>query len=113
LPERVSDAPARWDFSNARLVADEGLDNCFGGWAGQAQVYWPESDLGVRLQAGVGLDYLVVFTPSQPQGFIAVEPVSHLNNAINTAAPDEQGLLWLLPGETQVRELRLEVTSSR
>jgi aldose 1-epimerase len=107
--ERVL-VPLDWQFSQRRLVGHVGLDNCFEGWKRQAHVQWPEQGIGLELIAEQGLDYLVVFTPPEPLDFIAVEPVSHLNNAINTAAPEANGIVWLAPGQRMERQLRINVT---
>lgn len=109
LPAEPVDVPPQWQFSQRREVGQVGLDNCFEGWGGQACLYWPKSGLALDMSAGPGLEHLVVFTPPQPQDFIAVEPVSHLNNAINTPSPEAHGLVLLASGEKTERCLRMNV----
>ncbi|MDE1169473.1 MAG: aldose 1-epimerase [Pseudomonas sp.] len=109
LPSLCTDVPAHWAFDRRRPMGPVGLDNCFEGWRQPAQVYWPHARLGLELHAEPGLDYLVVFTPPAPQDFIAVEPVSHLNNAINSASPAANGIVWLAPGQSMERRLRLNL----
>jgi aldose 1-epimerase len=86
-----------------------GLDNCFDGWDGQACLYWPQSGLALEMAAGSGLEHLVVFTPPEPMDFIAVEPVSHLNNAINRSSPQANGIVLLESGHQTERCLRINV----
>jgi aldose 1-epimerase len=72
------------------------IDNCFDGWSGSAVVR--DSQLTTRLAPD--LRCLVVYTePSKD--FIAVEPVSHVNNAMNQAAThQEQGVVVLASGQS-------------
>jgi aldose 1-epimerase len=98
-------APA-WDFRQSRAVDDPGLDNNFTGWNGRAQLSWPEQRLSLAIEAGPGLENLIIYTPPTTQGFIAVEPVSHANAALNRGG---EGLVILAPGEMLIRECRLRV----
>lgn len=61
------------------------------------------------MTAQEGLDHLVVFTPPAPQDFIAVEPVSHLNNAINLPVSQAHGIVVLGPGQNMTRTLRMSI----
>lgn len=107
LPVERTALPEPWDFGLPQAIGAVGLDNCFEGWDARASLYWPEAQVGLRMEAGPGLEHLVVFTPPAPADFIAVEPVSHLNNAINFPTPTAHGLVWLAPGASIERELRL------
>lgn len=109
LPAERLAIPPPWQFAQQREAGYVGLDNCFEGWGGQARVFWPQSGLELHMDAGPGLSHLVVFTPPQPQDFIAVEPVSHLNNAINTPSPEAHGIVLLAGGEQIERRLRMNV----
>lgn len=112
LPAERTAVPETWDFRQPRAAGAVGLDNCFEGWDARASLFWPDAQVGLRLQAGPGLEHLVVFTPPAPADFIAVEPVSHLNNAINFPTPTAHGLVWLAPGASTERELRLLPSSA-
>lgn len=84
------------DVDCASLV----VDNCFDGWSGQVDLV--DSVLHTRITSN--LRHLVVFTNTQ-KDFVAIEPVSHVNNAVNQAAahganPDALGVRVLQPGET-------------
>jgi len=103
LPLRQAAIPAGWDFSQLRAVDEPGLDNNFSGWNGQARLCWPEQRLSLAIEAGPGLQHLIVYTPPAVQGFIAVEPVSHANGALNRGA---EGLEILAPGQTLIRDCR-------
>ncbi len=109
LPCDRQQVPAQWDFARRRALAHVGLDNCFEGWPRHAQVYWPQADIGLEISAQEGLDHLVVFTPPAPQDFIAVEPVSHLNNAINQPVPQAHGIVLLGPGQHMTRSMRMSI----
>jgi aldose 1-epimerase len=59
------------------------------------------------------LRHLVVFTTPQ-RGNIAVEPVTHVNNALNLmaqtgASAEDLGVVTLQPGETYVCSMRIDV----
>lgn len=69
------------------------LDHCFDGWDGRAVV----DSAGLRLQLTSDLGCLVVYTPAEMPQF-CVEPVSHVNNAVQAADPLGQGLVNLAPG---------------
>ncbi len=89
-------------------VATLALDHCLGGWRGVARI----RDERFVLRLSSSLTYVVVFTPSGQPHF-CVEPVSHVNNAIQHADPAAQGLVTLAPGETLTASLTLEVETVR
>ncbi|QXI11236.1 aldose 1-epimerase [Pseudomonas zeae] len=109
LPRERLPVPPQWDFDQRRALGHVGLDNCFEGWQRHAGLYWPQADIGLEITAQEGLDHLVVFTPAAPTDFIAVEPVSHLNNAINLPAPQANGIVLLSPGEHMTRTMHMSV----
>lgn len=75
-----------------------GLDLCFEGWDGVAEIRWPDEGRGLRISAEGPLRHLVVFTPPDSDYF-CVEPVSHCVNAVNLNPLDwgETGLVHLAP----------------
>ena len=108
----------RWDSDAGKLptqavaqegihsvVADLDLDHCFGGWQGPALIR--DDVLALRLTSS--LPYLVVYTPPTLP-FFAVEPASHVNNAIQMADPAAHGLRTLAPGATFEAWMQLEIT---
>ena len=100
LPQERTVVPPEWNFSQRGTVAGLTVDNCFAGWTRNADIVWPERGWGLRLEASAVFGHLVVFT-SEARDSIAIEPVSHVNNALNLAdVRDDTGLRILAPGET-------------
>lgn len=84
------------------------IDHCFDGWDGVAHLRDERLHVTVRSE----LTRLVVFT-EPARNDIAIEPVSHVNNAVHLyaqgASAVELGLRVLQPGETMVAQMRIEV----
>jgi len=111
VERRPADASVGWD------LAEHDLDNCFEGWdgaarltlhgpeAGHAAPAIPRTDLVIDADPVFG--HMVVFVPPG-EDYFCVEPVSHLNDAINRAARGETGTGFRLlpPGETFRGSLR-------
>jgi aldose 1-epimerase len=98
LPKERAALPREWNFATQRPVADLTVDNCFAGWSRAALLTWPERAWALRLTASEAFGHLVVFT-SPARDSIAIEPVSHANDAVNLAATrDDTGLVILAPG---------------
>ncbi|MDB5816963.1 MAG: aldose 1-epimerase [Rhizobacter sp.] len=85
-------------------VAHLEFDHCFEGWRGPAVI----RDEKLSLKLTSSLPYLIVYTPHD-KDYFAVEPVSHVSNAINMAEPAAYGLRTLQPGETTSAWMRLEI----
>ena len=115
------EAAGRWEMDADKLptrrLAHAGLDtdcntldvdHCFDGWNGSLQL----TEGGLRLHVTSDLDCLVVFT-TPARDSIAIEPVSHVNNALALAytgvAPESLGLRVLQPGETFAANMRIQV----
>lgn len=108
----------RWesgaDQLPTHLVAQRGIDdeasqlafdNCFEGWAGAAHI----SDEKFSLQLSSSLPCLVVYTPPD-KDYFCVEPVSHVNNAIQMADPARHGLLTIEPGQGTDAWMKLDIS---
>ncbi len=108
----------RWDFDATKLptrrIAQPGIDadvahldfdHCFDGWSGPARI----RDEKLSLTLTSSLQRLVVYTPPH-EPFFAVEPVSHVNNAIHMAEPAQHGLVKLAPGEHMSAWMQLQVS---
>ena len=85
------------------------VDHCFEGWDGAALLQDPL--VQVRMQSS--LKHLVVYTVPGRE-VIAIEPVSHVNNALSHNAPGGKtpqalGIVVVQPGETYSCNLRLEI----
>jgi aldose 1-epimerase len=99
LPVVKVATPPAWDFAAGRAVASLNLDHCFAGWDGRAALAWPELDLGLTIEADAIFRHCVIAVLGD---VVAIEPVSHANDAINLMArgvPDH-GLRELAPGAT-------------
>jgi aldose 1-epimerase len=85
------------------------VDHCYDGWNGVLLL----SEAGQRIRVTSDLDCLVVFT-TPGRDSIAIEPVSHVNNALALAqqsgvTPQALGLRVLQPGETFSARMRIQV----
>jgi aldose 1-epimerase len=114
----------RWEMGADKLptqrLANPGLDtgcssldvdHCFDGWNGSLQL----TEGGLRLEVTSDLNCLVVFT-TPGRDSIAIEPVSHVNNALALAqqtgvTPASLGLRVLQPGATFAASMRIQVQS--
>ena len=120
------DATGRWEMGPDKLPTvrkgSRGLDSdcafldvdhCYDGWDGVAHLR--DECMHVRLRSS--LSRLVVFT-NDTRNFVAIEPVSHVNNAVQLhaaghSAAGELGLRVLAPGETMMAQMSLEVERAR
>jgi aldose 1-epimerase len=84
------------------------VDHCFDGWSGT--VHLRDELLHTRLTSG--LSRLVVFT-NDTRDFVAIEPVSHVNNAMSLVDagtdPAVLGLAILQPGESISAQMSIAV----
>jgi aldose 1-epimerase len=84
------------------------IDHCFDGWSGA--VLLRDDVLSSRITSS--LRRVVVFTHPQ-RDIVAIEPVSHVNNALSLvdagADPVSLGLAILQPGETLSAQMTIEV----
>ena len=116
-------ATGRWEMSEDKLpthtTATPGLDvdcatldvdHCFEGWSGDVELRDPL--LHTRLSSS--LRRLVVFTEPW-RDFVAIEPVSHVNNAVNMASAgavgglQDLGVELLQPGHSMTASMRIDV----
>ena len=120
------DAAGRWEMGSDKLpthrAASPGIDSdcalldvdhCFDGWSGELQL----RDGLLHTRVFSDLRRLVVFTNSQ-RDFVAIEPVSHVNNAVNLAQASpalaqQLGLQILQPGQSMTAQMRIEVEKIR
>lgn len=116
------DATGRWEMGDDKLpthrlpatgldtdCATLKVDHCFDGWPGV--LHLRDEALAIRISAN--LSRLVVYTHAQLPS-IAIEPVSHVNNAINllaagVASAEELGVRVLQPGESLSAEMSIHV----
>lgn len=106
LPAQEIEIPQEWDFSRARSLPDDGIDNVFSGWDGVAEIIWPETGQRLRISADMG--YYIVYTRPGAD-FFCFEPVDHMINAHNLdGGPARHGLTLLAPGQVLVRSVRFD-----
>ncbi len=111
------DCSGRWELGPDQLptqlvpqagidgdVARLAYDNVFEGTSGPARIRDERFSLALRSS----LSRLVVYTP-QDRDYFAVEPVSHVSNAVNQPVPGALGLVTLQPGQTQQAWMTLDV----
>lgn len=99
LPQRWTAVAPESDFRVPRPVAQWRVDQCFSGWKRRARLVYPAHQ--VDITASEDLSFLACFVPGDGRDFIALEPVSHANNAFALAAQGHgrTGMRILAPGE--------------
>jgi aldose 1-epimerase len=115
-------ASGRWEMSAEKLpthlLAASGLecdcavldvDHCFEGWTGAVQLR--DEQLHTRISSS--LQRLVVYT-NQTRNFVAIEPVSHVNNALNLmtssgVSAESLGVRVLQAGESMSAQMSIHV----
>lgn len=110
----VDEVPAEGRYGlRGRRICGANLDNGFAGWGGTARLSdpsWPFEVTMTSAQAG----FLHVYAPAEGR-FVAVEPVTHANAALNR--PEEAwealGVRVLAPGETMSLSMRVSVTPAQ
>lgn len=119
------EASGRWEMDSLKLpthrapsrglqtdCATLDVDHCFDGWNGV--LHLRDEKLHTRMTSK--LTRLVVFTKAT-KDFVALEPVSHVNNAISLlerhiASAADLGLQVLQPGESMSAEMSIHVTAA-
>jgi len=115
-------ATGRWEMDEDKLptalqatagvaspCADLDVDNCFEGWTGAADL--TDELLHIRIESN--LPRLIAFT-NPSKDFVAIEPVSHANNAINlggknAAELERLGVRVLASGDTFSAHMSIHV----
>ena len=59
-----------------------GMDDVFAHRNGSAQIIWPGQPWSLSIEPDAELAHWIVFAP-RAKGFICIEPISHLPNAVN------------------------------
>ena len=100
LPTKLSLVPAEADFSQLRPVSNWKVDHCFTGWSRRAVLDYPTHRM--QLDASDACRQIVVFAPNDGRNFIALEPVTNINNAFALAASGvaDTGMRMLAANET-------------
>ena len=95
-----------------QACASLSVDHCFDQWTGAVELR--DTQMSICITSSLG--HLVVYTNPQ-QDFVAIEPVSHVNNALSMANANPQrlaelGVHILQPGETLSASMRIETGST-
>lgn len=97
---RPDPLPPQWDFSTARTLPPEFVDNSFSGWDGRARIEWPAQDYAVAIEADPDIDICHFYSLGADCPIFCFEPVTHVIDALNLPEPPrETGLRVLGPGE--------------
>jgi aldose 1-epimerase len=114
-------ARGRWEMGEDKLptkrqpslgiaanISTLDVDHCYAGWDGTARL----ADANFALTLTSNLSRLVVFT-TPARDAIAIEPVSHVNNALALAAQGvdaaQLGLVTLAAGESLSAQMTIDV----
>lgn len=102
----------RLDFSTRKPVAADGLDACFAGFDGRAELAWPESRVRLLFECTPNVTHLVCFAPAD-RPVIAVEPAANANDGVNllAAGASDSGIVELAPGAALEASFTLRVTA--
>lgn len=116
------EATGRWEMGDEKLpthrepssglnadCAALDVDHCFDGWSGI--VHLRDEKMYTRIASS--LNRLVVFT-NTTRNFVAIEPVSHVNNAVNlvqagAGRAEDLGVRVLAPGESMSAHMSIQV----
>jgi aldose 1-epimerase len=108
IPRDSIPVPESWNYRTMRELGDPHVDNCFAGWDGTAHIAWTQEKIALSIEADPLFGHLVVYVPTG-RDFFAVEPVSHMNDAISRPDPARYGLSVLRPGERLTAQVRFGV----
>jgi aldose 1-epimerase len=97
-PVDSTPVPDDRSYRTMRELGEPRLDNCFAGWDGTARIAYIQEKIALSIEADPLLVHLVVYVPTG-RDFFAVEPVSHMNDAINQPDPARHALKVLKLGE--------------
>ena len=100
LPTVLAAVPVEADFSQLRPVSGWKVDHCFTGWSCRAVLDYATHR--VQIDASDVCRQIVVFVPGDGRNFIALEPVTHVNNAFALVAGGvaDTGVRMLASGES-------------
>ncbi len=106
LPSAI-ETDASWNYGRGRALDQRGVDNDFFGWGGLARLAAPAGPV-VVLRASRAFGGLRLYTPPG-QDFYAVEPVTHLANAINRPELKAHAMTLLAPGASLRGDIEIEI----
>ena len=100
LPTDLVTIPPEADYSQLRPASNWTVNNCFTGWNRRAVLDCPTHRM--QIDASEACRQIVVFAPNDGRNFIALEPVTNINNAFALAAKGvaDTGVRMLVTGES-------------
>jgi aldose 1-epimerase len=108
IPMRHALVPREWDHREGLRVGRTIVDNCFTGWQGPAVLDYGTHRLAIS--ADKLFRFLIAFTPDG-KDFLAIEPVSHMNDGINRMdGTTDHGMVTLRHGETLEGAMHIALT---
>ena len=111
IPEGASQAiPNELDFSSPASATETFIDNIYNDWDGVATLEWVGSGYRLKIEGDKIYSHFVVFN-GDPDGTIALEPVSHATDGFNLLARGvpNTGVKILEPGEILSGAMRLKL----
>ena len=100
------DVSGKMDLRKNRPLGNPNLDHCFTGLTGNViRIIYPGSQVELQYKLDPVFSHVVIYAPSEtgsPCNFVAVEPVTHVNDGFNFLAQGWKGtgVKILEPGET-------------
>lgn len=112
-----ADDPIVAHLAELRPIRPGHFDGVLGGFGGAAELFWDRSHVRLTMTASPNMGHLVLFTPHDPPTsdrvlpYIAVEPVTNVNDGFNRFAAGEPGtgVVVLEPGATLTTTLTMTV----
>ncbi|HEY2132763.1 MAG TPA: aldose 1-epimerase [Acetobacteraceae bacterium] len=109
IPVERTRVPPEWDHRDGLAVGSVRLDNCFAGWNGAARLIYPDRGFALAIAADPIFRHLVVYVPENTS-FLAVEPVSNMNDGLNRMdGATDHGVFVLEPGEAKTGRITYTV----
>ncbi len=111
IPDGASLAiPPELDFSSPKGATGFFIDNVYNDWDGVAIFEWTGSGYALRIEGDPIYTHFVVFN-GDPDGTVALEPVSHCTDGFNLLAQGvpNTGVRILAPGEVLAGAMRLKL----
>nr|WP_298144999.1 aldose 1-epimerase [uncultured Pseudomonas sp.] len=96
LSTHLDPVPPTWDFSEAKPLPEQLIDNVFAGWNGECRII--QEEFAYQLYcSSKGTEHYMLYCPLE-QNFFCFEPVTHPVNAHHL--PGHPGLQLLQQGQT-------------
>lgn len=99
--ERIA-TPPELDFYQARPVPHSWRNHCYGGWDGHAEITFPHSEAGLRIEAGPLFRHLMLYCNPR-ETYFCLEPQTHASGALNRVEQNDDedlNVIVLKPGES-------------